>query len=43
MNVYFLRVMGTLLDRNFKNLLKNEEENNQIVRDRKDLLHELLH
>lgn len=42
-NVYFLRVMGTLLDRNFKNLLKNEEENNQIVRDRKDLLHELLH
>jgi SNF2 family DNA or RNA helicase len=41
-NVYFLRVMSTLLDRNFKNLLKNEEENNQVVRDKKDLLYELL-
>ncbi|MCY1293037.1 hypothetical protein D9M70_422820 [compost metagenome] len=41
-NVYFLRVLGTLLDRNFKNLLKNEEVNNQVVRDKKDLLHELL-
>jgi len=41
-NVYFLRVMGTLLDKNFKNLLKNEEENNKVVRDKKDLLHELL-
>lgn len=41
-NVYFMRVLGTLLDRNFKNLLKNEQENNQVIRDRKDLLHELL-
>lgn len=41
-NVYFLRVMGTLLDRNFKNLLKNEEEGNKVIRDRKDLLYELL-
>lgn len=41
-NVYFLRVLGTLLDRNFKNLLKNEQSNNQVVRDSKDLLHELL-
>lgn len=41
-NVYFLRVMQTLSDRNFKNLLKNEESNNQAVRDTKDLLHELL-
>lgn len=41
-NVYFFRVMGTLLDRNFKNLLKNEQSNNRVIRDRKDLLHELL-
>lgn len=41
-NVYFFRVMSTLLDRNFKNLLKNEQSNNLVLRDRKDLLHELL-
>jgi hypothetical protein len=41
-NVYFLRVMQTLSDKNFKNLLKNEESNNQAVRDKRDLLHELL-
>lgn len=41
-NVYFFRVLGTLLDRNFKNLLKNEQENNQVIRDQKDLLHEYL-
>lgn len=41
-NVYFFRVMGTLLDRNFKNLLKNEQSNNRVIRDTKDLLYELL-
>ncbi len=41
-NVYFMRVLGTLLDRNFKNLLKNEQENNLVIRDGKDLLHEYL-
>ncbi|MNQ80478.1 ATP-dependent helicase HepA [compost metagenome] len=41
-NVYFLRVMKTLSDRNMKNLLKNEESNNRVIRDKKDLLHELL-
>ena len=41
-NVYFLRVMGTFSDRNFKNLLKNEISNNEVVRDTRDLLHEFL-
>lgn len=41
-NVYFLRVLGTIANKNFKNLLKNEESNNQVVRDTRDLLHELL-
>lgn len=41
-NIYFPRVLGTLLDRNFKNLLKNEQENNEVVRDRHDLLHQQL-
>lgn len=41
-NVYFMRVYKTLFDRNFKALLKNEESNNQVIKDRKDLLHELL-
>lgn len=41
-NAVFLRVMGTLSDKNFKNLLKNEASNNQVVQDTKDLLHELL-
>lgn len=41
-NATFLRVMGTFSDRNFKNLLRNEESNNQAVKDKKDLLHEYL-
>ncbi len=41
-NIYFMRVLNTLSDRNLKNLLKNEESNNRVVKDRKDLLHELL-
>lgn len=41
-NVYFPRVIGTLLDRNFKNLLKNERQNNKVVRDQHDLLYEQL-
>jgi SNF2 family DNA or RNA helicase len=41
-NVYFMRVLGTLSDKNFKNLLKNEESNNRAIRDKHDLLHELM-
>lgn len=41
-NVYFPRVLGTLLDRNFKNLLKNERDNNEVVRDQHDLLYRQL-
>lgn len=41
-NVYFMRVMGTLSDRNFKALLANEESNNRAIKDKHDLLHELL-
>lgn len=41
-NATFLRVMGTVSDKNFKNLLKNEESNNKVVQDSKDLLYELL-
>jgi SNF2 family DNA or RNA helicase len=41
-NAYFLRAMGTLSDRNFKNLLKNEESNNRAICDKHDLLHELM-
>jgi len=41
-HVYFMRVMSTISDRNFKNLLKNEESNNRVVGDTKGLLHELL-
>lgn len=41
-NVYFPRVIGTYLDRNFKNLLKNEQQNNKVVRDKHDLLYEQL-
>lgn len=41
-NVYFPRVIGTLFDRNFKNLLKNERQNNKVVRDKHDLLYEQL-
>lgn len=41
-NAYFPRVLGTLLDRNFKNLLKNEQSNNEVVRDKHDLLYRQL-
>ena len=37
-----MRVMGTLSNRNMKSLLKNEESNNRVIKDKKDLLHELL-
>lgn len=39
-NVYFLRVLGTLLDKNFKSLIKNETEANKVLKDKKDLLSE---
>lgn len=41
-NAYFFRVMGTYADRNYKNLLKNEQQNNEAVRDRHDLLYQQL-
>lgn len=41
-NAYFFRVMATYYDRNFKNLLNNEQQNNKVVKDRHDLLHEHL-
>ena len=41
-NVYFPKVVGTLLDRNFKNLLKNERSNNKAVKDVHDLLYQQL-
>lgn len=41
-NVYFMRVLHTLSDRNMRNLLKNEESNNRIIKDRTGLLHQLL-
>lgn len=41
-NVYFMRVMGTLSDKNFKALLENEESNNRAIKDKHDLLFELL-
>jgi SNF2 family DNA or RNA helicase len=41
-NVYFMRVRGTLSDKNFKALLENEESNNRAIKDRHDLLFELL-
>lgn len=41
-NVYFFRVQGTLYDRNYRNLLKNEEVNNEVVRDKHDLLYQTL-
>lgn len=41
-NVYFMRVLGTLSDRNFKKLLEAEEDVNRVVKDRFDLLHEVL-
>jgi SNF2 family DNA or RNA helicase len=41
-NYYFPRVVGTLFDKNFKNLLKNERSNNLVVRDKHDLLYDQL-
>jgi len=41
-NVYFMRVLRTLSDKNFKSLLANEESNNRAIKDKHDLLHELL-
>lgn len=41
-NVYFMRVLKTLSDKNFKELLANEESNNRAIKDKHDLLHELL-
>lgn len=41
-NVYFMRVMGTFSDRNFKKLLTAEKSINEVVRDKLDLLHEVL-
>ena len=41
-NATFLRVMKTVSDKNFKNLLKNEESNNEAIKDKKDLLYEVL-
>lgn len=41
-NVYFLRVLKTLSDKNFRSLLKNEESNNRAIKDKHDLLHELM-
>lgn len=41
-NYYFPRVIGTLFDRNFKNLLKNEQSNNKVVQDKHDLLYHQL-
>lgn len=41
-NVYFMRVMQTLSDRNFKKLLEAEENNNLVVKDELDLLHKVM-
>lgn len=41
-NVYFMRVLQTLSDKNFKKLLTAEESNNRVVRDDLDLLHKIL-
>ena len=41
-NVYFMRVLKTLADKNFKALLINEESNNRAIKDKHDLLFELL-
>lgn len=41
-NVYVMRVLNTLSDRNFKKLLKSEDSINSVVRDDLDLLHEVL-
>jgi len=41
-NVFFMRVLKTLSDKNFKSLLTNEESNNRAIKDKHDLLFELL-
>lgn len=41
-NVYFMRVMQTLSDKNFRKLLLAEESNNDVVKDELDLLHKLI-
>lgn len=41
-NCYFIRVLKTLSDRNFRKLLKSEDDINSVVRDDLDLLHEVL-
>ena len=41
-NVYFMRVRGTIFDRNYQSLLRNEQQANAVIRDRKDLLFEYL-
>lgn len=41
-NVYFMRVLETLSDKNFKKLLKAEEDNNDIIKDEMDLLYKVL-
>lgn len=41
-NVYFMRVLQTLSDRNFKKLLQSEDSINSVVRDDLDLLHNVL-
>lgn len=40
-NVYFMRVLRTLSDRNFKKLLTAEEDVNKIVQDELGLIHEI--
>ena len=41
-NVYFMRVLGTLSDKNFRKLLEAEEDVNKVVQDDLDLLHKQL-
>lgn len=41
-NIYFMRVMGTLSDKNFKKLLQAEETNNEVVKDELDLIHKIV-
>lgn len=41
-NVYFMRVLQTLSDRNFKKLLSAEEDVNKIVQDELDLLYKVM-
>lgn len=41
-NVYFMRVLQTLSDKNFKKLLSAEEDVNKVVQDEWDLIHKAL-